>query len=185
MRSRVAPVGLGLLVTVACSGSPLNVNPQTGAAGAGAMAGAAAAGSAGGGGAGVGGQGGDAPLPIDPGHLPPRRLNALEYDNTMRDLLGVTAQARATFQPDERSWFDNDAEATTMNDARYEQYASEAQRLADVAFADPKLRARIVSCQPGNDAVGCARLIAKAFGGRAWRRPLTDAEVGDLASVAA
>ena len=39
--------------------------------------------------------------PLDPGRPALRRLTNLEYDNTIRDLLGVEAQARATFQPDE------------------------------------------------------------------------------------
>jgi hypothetical protein len=188
MSPNVARIGLAALALVACSRAPLNVGPA-GAAGAHGAAGAlGAAGAVGTGAAGApsgGGQGGGVVVPTDPGHLPPHHLNTLEYDNTVRDLLGVPGVARQTFQPDEQGEFDNDAEALTINDARYEQYAVAAETLADATFADPALRARILTCQPGNDAIGCARQIAKAFGGRAWRRPLTDTEIGDLSGVAA
>src|SRR5262249_6733129 len=64
--------------------------------------------------------------------------------------------------------------------AQYEQYFTAAEGLAAVAFADPALRARIVTCT-GGDA--CVRQIVRAFGQRAWRRPLLDAEVERLAKL--
>lgn len=189
MRPTLVRIGLGVLALGACSRGPLDVTgtalPPPAAGAAGATGAAGTTGAAGGGGPGGGGQGGDIAILPDPGRQPPHHLNNLEYDNTVRDLLGVPGIARATFLADEQGEFDNDAEAFTINDARYEQYANAAESLTDSTFADPALRARILICQPGNDAMGCARLIAKAFGGRAWRRPLTDGEIADLSGVAA
>src|SRR5258708_5889044 len=47
----------------------------------------------------------------DVGRVSIHRLNNLEYDNTLRDLLGVDGMAQKTFQPDEEGEFDNDADA--------------------------------------------------------------------------
>jgi hypothetical protein len=48
------------------------------------------------------------------------RLNNQEYDNTIRDLLGVPAAAHAGFVDDEKGVdFDNDAESLIVTDVRY------------------------------------------------------------------
>ena len=71
------------------------------------------------------------------------RLNNPEYDNTVRDLLGVSRTPRASFIADEKALgFDNIADAFGMTDAQYEQYFNAADALAEQAFADPALRAR-------------------------------------------
>ena len=41
------------------------------------------------------------PGPIDPGRVTARRLNRVEYDNTIRDLLGVTIRPAAEFPTDD------------------------------------------------------------------------------------
>ena len=123
-------------------------------------------------------------LPIagrDPGRVSIHRLNSLEYDNTVRDLLGLDAHARATFISDEQGTFDNDADAFTMNDARYEQYFDSADALAEAAAADVNVWARVVTCAPASATdTTCAAQIVRTFGLRAWRRPLTDDEVSRL-----
>src|SRR5438105_4041065 len=101
---RIAAALCGALAAMlgACSGPALRAS--TGAAGA---TGAPATSD---GGAGSGGpDAGAEPIPgLDPGRAVIHRLNNLEYDNTIHDLLGVQARARATFQPDEEGEFDND-----------------------------------------------------------------------------
>ena len=136
------------------------------------------------------GAGGDATPAgaIDVGRVAIHRLNNAEYDNTVFDLLGVTGSAAATFIPDEKALgFDTIADAFTMGDARYEQYFNAADALVERAFADPTLAARLLTCAPapsGGD-VTCMRAIVRDFGLRAWRRPLTDAEVASLVQVGA
>ena len=52
------------------------------------------------------------------------------------------------------------------------------------AFASDALRARIVTCAPASASDdACTRSIVRAFGLRAWRRPLTDGEVADLVAL--
>jgi hypothetical protein len=128
--------------------------------------------------------GAEHPRGVDPGIVPIHRLNNLEYDNTIRDLLGVEAHADATFIPSERAEFDNNAAAFTIRDERYEEYFRAAQSIAQQVFADPALRARVVACAPaGAQDTDCAARSVRAFGLRAWRRPLTDDEVARLLAL--
>jgi hypothetical protein len=115
------------------------------------------------------------------------RLNNAEYDNTVRDLLGVSSSAAASFIADEKALgFDTIAAAFGMTDAQYEQYFNSADNLAEQVFADPALRARILTCTPASSAdLACTESIVRAFGKRAWRRPLADTEVQDLSELAA
>lgn len=124
--------------------------------------------------------------PLDPGRIPLHFLNNTEYENTVKDLLGVTVTPTAAFFPDPTlDGFDNNADVLGfMTPARFEALFSSARTLADDAFADPALRARILTCAPrdAND-ITCASDIIRAFGKRAWRRPLLDAEVDRLLQV--
>ena len=141
---------------------------------------------------GAGGAGGDGPSgsgvvpgqPLDPGHPALRRLTNLEYDDTVRDLLGVPGPARAMFPPDERPGdFDVIGEGQSLvTDVRYEQYVVAAESLAAAAFADPALRKRIMMCETPDGI--CLTAIVTAFGRRAWRRPLADEEVKGLVAMA-
>ena len=119
----------------------------------------------------------------DPGRIGIHFLNNTEYDNTVKDLLGVTASPADGF-PDDNTidGFDNNAEVQgAMAPNRYAQFFLAANVLATQVFASDALRARIVTCTPttGMEAV-CAKEIIRGFGLRAWRRPLTDAEVDRL-----
>jgi hypothetical protein len=111
----------------------------------------------------------------------------------MRDLLGVDGMAQATFQPDEQCQFDNCADAFTMNDARYELYFNNADRIGEEVFADPSptgLLQRYVyglvspACTPSATDTTCSSKIIAAFGAKAWRRPLTTDEVQGLQTLA-
>jgi hypothetical protein len=124
--------------------------------------------------------------PIDVNRIGIHRLNNTEYDNTVRDLLGVGETPARSFIADEKALgFDNIAEALGMTDAQYEQYWNAADSLSEQVFADATLRARILTCTPAA-AVDetCTRSIVAAFGKRAWRRPLADAEIDRLVQLA-
>ena len=131
--------------------------------------------------------------PPDSGRISIHRLNNLEYDNTVQDLLGVQGMAQASFQPDEEGEFDNDADAFTMNDARYEQYFNSADTIGETVFADTAatgLRQTYVyglvtpACAPSATDPGCTSQIVSAFAQKAWRRPLTTQEVAGLVALA-
>jgi hypothetical protein len=139
-------------------------------------------------GAGAGaGSGGPGSGVVDVGSVGIHRLNNAEYDNTVHDLLGVTGSAVTSFIPDEKALgFDTIADAFTMSDARYEQYYDAADALVEQAFADAALRGRILTCAPvATGDTACTHQIIQTFGARAWRRPLTDAEIASLTKVGA
>jgi hypothetical protein len=141
---------------------------------------------------GAGGSGG-APVALDSGRIDIDRLNNLEYDNTIMTLLGVNGMAQATFQPDEEGEFDNDSDAFTLNDARFEQYFNAADTIGETVFADTTptgLRQTYVyglvspPCTPSATDATCSSKIITAFGAKAWRRPLTPDEVTGLQALA-
>ena len=153
------------------------------------------AGGAGNGGtAGTSGAAGTTPTGTpDVGSVAVHRLNNLEYDNTMRDLLGVDGMAQKTFQSDEKGTFDNDADMFTLNDARYEQYFTNADTIGETVFADTAptgLRQTYVyglvtpACTPSATDTACSSKIINAFAAKAWRRPLTTADAADLLKLA-
>src|SRR6185436_3664894 len=126
------------------------------------------------------------PANADVGRVGLHRLNNLEYDNTIHDLLGVTSMARATFVSDEKGPdFDNTADSLIVTDVRFDEYYNAADQIATQAFADPTLKARILTCAPASATdTACTRQIITRFGQRAWRRPLEAAEIDRLVRVA-
>ncbi|MDB4983364.1 MAG: hypothetical protein JWM82_4116, partial [Myxococcales bacterium] len=155
--------------------------PQGAPGGAGTTGGAGFAGST----AGTIGTAGATGGPLDSGRIAIHRLNNLEYDNTIRDLVGVTGNiAQTTFQPDEKGEFDNTADAFTINDARYEQYFNTADTIGEMIFASAPLKMKILTCTPSTTDMTCTRTIVNNFGGRAWRRPLLTAESDRLVALA-
>ena len=122
----------------------------------------------------------------DVNRVPLHRLNNTEYDNTVRDLLGVSQTPARSFIADEKALgFDSIADALGMTEAQYEQYWNAAISLTDTVFADAALRARIVTCQPAApDDDACTESIITAFGRRALRRPPTADELTRLIALA-
>jgi hypothetical protein len=121
------------------------------------------------------------------------RLNSLEYDNAVRDLLGVNAMAQQTFQADEKGTFDNDSDMFTVNDARYEQYFTTADTIGEAVFADTSptgLRQTYVyglvspPCTPSATDTTCSSKIIAAFASKAWRRPISPADLPGLVKLA-
>ncbi len=153
----------------------------------GAIAGATgAAGSHAAGASGQAGVSGGASGAGDVGRVGIHRLNNLEYDNTVRDLLGVASTPASTFIADEKALgFDSIADALGMTEAQYEQYFNASESLVDAAFADAALRAPIMLCVPSSATdTACTERIVRSFGARAWRRPLADAEIERLTQLA-
>ncbi|WP_437316454.1 DUF1592 domain-containing protein [Sorangium sp. So ce385] len=117
-----------------------------------------------------------------PGAAPLRRLSNDEYTNTLKDLFaGVPGVAPtidaavATFPNEPESLgFRNNAGFLTVGSLVAQKYLDAAEQIAAVAAKAPGL----VSCDPA--ALGeleCARDFIRTFGARAYRRPLTEAEV--------
>ena len=118
-----------------------------------------------------------------PGKVVMRRLNRVEYNNTVRDLLGTDLRPADEFPPDEVvGVFDNEGAALAMSPLLVERYERAAEQLAADALQRRALE--VFLCEPTvSDTRACLETIARTLGRRAWRRPLTDAEVSGLASV--
>ena len=70
------------------------------------------------------------PLNPDPGRVTLRRLNRVEYQNTIRDLIGVEFDALGEFPPDDTGHgFDNIGEVLTMSPMLLEKYLVAAEKI--------------------------------------------------------
>ena len=107
---------------------------------------------------------------------PIRRLTRFEYNNTVRDLLGDTSDPADALPPEEEvAGFNNQAAALTTSDFLIEQYMKIAE---DVSARAVQNLAAILPCDPALDGEeACALSFIEDFGKRAFRRPLTQAEV--------
>lgn len=123
-----------------------------------------------------------AQAPANPGVVVLRRLNAVEYNNSVRDLLGTTLTPANSFPGD-----DLGAEFTTVGSALslspnyVREYENAAFTLMDDLFAAPAARQNaIITCNVMTAGDTCARTIISAFARNAFRRPVTTAQVDAL-----
>lgn len=119
----------------------------------------------------------------DPGSVTMHRLNKVEYNNTVADLIGTTLRPADSFQADGRgAGYDNIASALSLSPDQVALYHAAAEALSDAALGAG--RAKLVTCDLAmGDA--CVRTILKNFAKRAWRRPVADADLDRLMAVAA
>jgi len=75
----------------------------------------------------------------DPGRVTARRLNRTEYNNTVRDLLGVDIRPADNFPNDEAAFgFDNIGDALTLSPVLLEKYLYAAERAVRTAVFGPE-----------------------------------------------
>jgi hypothetical protein len=105
--------------------------------------------------------------PLSPGERLLRRLSRSEYDRTAADLLGIPSDHLSALAPDTVvNGFDNGADALVVSGLLADQLRAAAEDLAERA-------APLLPCQ---DTL-CLEGFVRSFGARAFRRPLSDAEV--------
>lgn len=125
------------------------------------------------------------------GRVTVRRLNRAEYDNTLRDLLGVKTGPSDAFPPDDTGYgFDTIGDVLTLSPLLAEKYLDVAEGIADGAVSreiadygkvSPANR-RILVCNHGprlHDQQ-CAERIIRTLAPRAYRRPVTKGELQSL-----
>ena len=77
----------------------------------------------------------DPAQPRDPGFVPIHRLNRNEYNNTIRDLVGVDFQPAEDFPADDTGYgFDNIADVLSMSPLLAEKYLAAAEQVMDKAI---------------------------------------------------
>ena len=118
---------------------------------------------------------------IVPGTALIRRLNRDEYAATVRDLLDMHMDIARTLPMDGAGGegFDNAAETLFLSPLHSEKYLELAKFATDFAAKEFKPHARIFVAKPGPGVTPeqAARTILNVFLPRAFRRPVTEAEV--------
>ena len=105
-----------------------------------------------------------------------RRLTHSQYNNTVRDLLAdQTRPADAFPQEDYVNGFKNQIAAQDISPLQAEAYHAAALKLAKAAFQGGDDPRHLLPCKPTDPA--CAVKFIHQFGQRAFRRPLTAAEI--------
>ncbi len=101
----------------------------------------------------------------DPGRVTIRRLNRQEYNNTIRDLVGVNFEPAADFPPDDTGYgFDNIGDVLSISPLLLEKYVAAAEKVMDQAIRTSKpapltLRIRAPELAGGGDT-GSHRVLA-------------------------
>ena len=124
-------------------------------------------------------EGASGPTPL--GRTGMHRLNNVEYENTVFDLLGLRPSMAKSFVAEEHAGFDNVAAALGMTPSQYESYFNAAEAIARELFADGAKRRALFPCTPSeSDGGTCLGRVLSELGTRAFRRPLTVEEIAGL-----
>jgi hypothetical protein len=121
-------------------------------------------------------------LPRDPGRVTIRRLNRVEYRNTIRDLMGMDYPATEELPSDDVGYgFDNIADVLSLAPVHLEKYLAAAEKIVSEVFLDVKRRERFLSWRgDARNPREAARRILTEFARRAYRRPVSPQEVERL-----
>ena len=137
-------------------------------------------------GSGTGGQGGDPyAIPTSPPAsvlVPTSRLARLsrqQWSNAVRDLLKLTdiSAIDSNVSGDALIGFDDEADALYVTEQLRSQLFDASEQLANQVTGDATALARLVPANAPTDTAGRGKAFITAFGQRAFRRPLTTAEV--------
>ena len=134
------------------------------------------------------------------GHVMSRRLSRTEYNNSVRDLIGLDLRPADRFPSDGSGGegFDNNGDALFTSAIHVEKYLDAAEYVLSTVFkpsaanrtsfssqAITAAKARLMIAAAGPDLTphDAARRIVARFAERAFRRPMTVAEVERLLTV--
>jgi len=104
------------------------------------------------------------------------RMTRQQYDTVVKELLGLTSLASAGNGPP--SSLISEDSSGPLTDIAWNGYLSVAEKVAIEVIAGTS-KSKFISCADATDAT-CLTNTIKAFGRKAFRRPLTDAEVTSL-----
>jgi hypothetical protein len=118
-----------------------------------------------------------------PGESPLRRLTNTEYRNTLVDLVGdeeLVESVTGNLPREPTSLgFRTSASALTITPLIADVYTQAAQELGLAVAAS----AESVGCDPDEASAGCVQSFIESFGKRAYRRPLSNRELGRYADL--
>lgn len=116
-----------------------------------------------------------------------RRLTQSQYRNTIHDLFGDDVLVAGAMEPDRDidGFFSVGASVTSISARGVEQYESLAYDIAQQLTAAGAHRTSLVTCTPtGNVDDACTQTVVRSVGRRLFRRPLIEAEVTAMTTVA-
>jgi mono/diheme cytochrome c family protein len=107
----------------------------------------------------------DRETPPNPGRVTARRLNRTEYNNTIRDLLGVDPRPADDFPQDDSGYgFDNIADVLSLSPVLMEKYVTAADRVARLAlFGPPRLGPTLTRLRSEGRRPGDARAFPESY----------------------
>ena len=114
------------------------------------------------------------------------RLTHQQWENTIVDLFHLPAPLglSAAFTGDPLGgYFDNAESSLQVSPPHWADYQLAAEEVAELVTDDPALLSQIVPASLPADPALAARAFVEAFGRRAYRRPLTTAEVDAYAAL--
>ncbi|MBI3858474.1 MAG: DUF1592 domain-containing protein [Planctomycetes bacterium] len=116
------------------------------------------------------------------GYVMSRRLNRTEYGNSVRDLFGIDLHAARSIPADGSAGegFDNNGDALFTSPLLIEKYMDAADSVLAALLTEgkgPEIEAARKRLLAGSGREGAGKILA-SVAGRAFRRPVEDAEVG-------
>lgn len=116
--------------------------------------------------------------PLDTSRFP--RLSHLQWENSVRDLLYLAQPSglSKSFTGDPLGGiFDNNESSLLVAPGLWADYQSAAEELSVLVTSDAAKLAKLIPKDAPADAAGRTKAFLQRFGMRAYRRPLTDAEM--------
>jgi hypothetical protein len=107
-----------------------------------------------------------------------RRLTHSQYNNTVRDLVGDYSRPADRFPPEDFvGGFKNQTRTQSIPPVLEDAYSTAAERIALNAFRAGDVNS-LIPCKPASARDGkCREQFVRAFGEKAFRRPLNDVEI--------
>ena len=98
------------------------------------------------------------------------RLSRVQYDNTIKELFSLDMQPSSMLAPDTRGSVDQRA---------WDGFKMAADAVSAAVMGNATAKAKYITCTPATADMGaaCAKTVVETFGRKAFRRPLTAAEV--------
>lgn len=113
------------------------------------------------------------------------RLTVRQYHNSIRDIFGPEIVVNVQLDVDETTELFKSIGASKVGTsvAGVEAYRAAAFDIAEQLFADPSSQPWLEGCTATSSGDACVREAIAEVGGRLWRRPMTDEEVGRYAAL--